>query len=111
MQQPLWTYVPPESGKGKHLSIQEAFEAFHQANPWVCRELERLAGELISRGRKRVGLKMLTEVIRWQYYRQTVDVNSTFKINNNYTSRYARLLIEQHPSWRDRIETRRLLSE
>mgnify|MGYP000999199492 CR=1 FL=1 len=47
--------------------------------------------ELIARGRKRIGINMLLEVLRWNYYMKTDDPNSDFKINNNYEAYYARL--------------------
>jgi hypothetical protein len=90
-----------------HQTIQQAFEAFHAANPWVYRAFERLTGDWIERGRTRIGIGMLTEVIRWQYGRQTVSADG-FKINNNFRSRYVRRLIEDHPSWADAFETREL---
>ncbi len=89
--------------------IQIKFEQFHADNPWVYRRLEQMTHDLIQRGRTRVGIGMLFEVIRWQVARSTTDID--FKLNNNYRSRYARLLIERHPEWDDIFETRALRSE
>ncbi len=87
-------------------SIQERFEAFHDANPWVCRALEQLTADLVGRGRRRIGIKSLFEVLRWHYNRATEG--DDFRLNNSYTSRYARLLIDRHPEWADVFETREL---
>jgi len=80
-------------------SIRERFEIYNKANPQVLETLERLAERMVARGRQRIGIKMLFEVLRWDYYMQTTDPNSEFKINNNYAPYYARLIIERHPDW------------
>ncbi len=85
------------------LSLQARFEQFHEQNPHVYRVLEQLAYEWL-RNHERVGMKMLLEVARWQL---GVATNTTApRLNNNWPSRYARLLIANHPEWADRIETR-----
>jgi hypothetical protein len=91
----------------EHQTIQQAFEAFHAANPWVYQAFARLTADWLGQGHRRVGMKMLTEVIRWQYGRQTESPDG-FKINNNFTSRYVRFLIRTHPEWADVFETREL---
>lgn len=103
----LNTYVAPPSRPGQ--TIQEAFEAFHKANPWVYLALVQLTADWTRKGHKRIGIGMLTEVIRWQYGRQTVSVDG-FKINNNFRSRYVRLLIADHPEWADVFSLRELKS-
>ena len=88
----------------------EQFEQFHKLNPQVATALEEMASELIQRGRKKVGIKMLMEVLRWNYQMKTDDPNSDFKLNNNYAPYYARLLIERHPDWTDIFELRQIRS-
>ena len=75
-------------------TLAEQFAAFHDANPHVYGALRRLALGMVRRGRRRIGMKMLFEVLRWQYAMSTTDAGSEFKLNNNYTSFYARLLAE-----------------
>lgn len=89
-------------------SIQESFEQFHAANPWVYEALRRLSMELVERGRKKIGIGMLFEVLRWQHARTTVDATSEFKLNNNLRSRYARLLMDQEPDLAGVFEIREL---
>lgn len=88
-------------------SIEERFETFHGDNPWVYDSLRLLALDMVRKGHKRVGLKMLFEVLRWQYARATVSTDG-LKLNNDFTSRYARLLAEREPELADAFETRAL---
>jgi len=88
----------------------DKFEQFHYLNPQVFLALESMAYDLIQRGRKRIGIKMLMEVLRWNYQMETDDPNSDFKINNNYAPHYSRLLIERHPEWASVFELRQLRS-
>lgn len=88
------------------LTIQQAFERFHGLNPWVYEALAALTADYVTQGQRRVGIRMLWEVLRWRYNRQTRDPNSLFKVNDHYHSRYVRLLIEQHPEWAEVFETR-----
>lgn len=92
-------------------SIADAFAAFHAANPWVYDALVRLARDLVERGASRVGIGMLYEVLRWQWTRSTSDPVSDFKLNNNYRSRYARLIMEQETDLAAIFHTRTLTSE
>lgn len=89
-------------------TIDERFQDFHQQNGWVYRQLEAMTADLLAAGQRRVGMKMLVEVLRWRYFRQTFDPSSPFRLNNDYTSRYARLLIAEHPEWAGVFELREL---
>ena len=86
-------------------TLEEQFAAFHSANPHVYQALRRLAVQMVRRGHRRIGIKMLFEVLRWQYAMQTID-DSDFKLNNSYTSFYARLLMEREPELAGYFETR-----
>lgn len=96
------------SGVSRHDSIQAQFEEFHAANPWVYNVLRKLALDLVAHGRRRIGIGMLFEVMRWHHHLSTVDPDSDFKLNNNYRSRYARLLMAQEPELVDVFEIRGL---
>lgn len=91
-------------------SIQERFEAFHRANPWVYDSLVELARELRAQGHRKLGINMLWEVTRWRLYRSTpaADLNSAFKFNDHYPSRYVRLITASEPDLADSFEVRRL---
>lgn len=95
-------HVGPRSG-----SIEEDFWAFHMANPQVYAGLVRLAREWRARrGSQRVGMKMLFEVLRWHVALTTQG--DVFKLNNNYTSYYARLIMDREPDLDGVFEIRRL---
>lgn len=98
---PTLSVRPPES-------IDEAFARFHADNPWVYDQLRRLALDLAAAGHQRIGIATLFEVVRWRYMRSTTDTSSTFKLNNNYRSRYARLLMENEPALAGLFNTREL---
>lgn len=94
--------APPKEG-----SIEQQFMDFHRANPWVYTALVSLARE--HRARRpdtRVGIGMLFEVLRWSYNRRTTG--DEFKLNNNYRSRYSRLIAEREQDLADAFEMRRL---
>lgn len=87
-------------------SINAAFKAFHAKNPQVYDKLVELA-ETAQRSGRRVGIRMLWEVMRWDL---TVKVaaGEDFKLNDHYTSRYARLIQEQRPDLAGIFQTRTL---
>ena len=104
---PLGPYV--ETVDQPTATLQEKFERFHAANPWVALALEALTRDWLATGRQRVGIKMFIEVLRWEHARRTDG--SEFRYNNSFTSRYVRLLIEAHPDWADAFETRALRAD
>lgn len=95
--------VTPE--RAPDATIQEKFEAWSAANPWVMSTVERLLADWFAAGHKRGSLKQVWEVIRYHYGTTTGD---RFKANNNYTSRAARAVLARHPEWVGRIELREL---
>lgn len=110
-QPPLFPFEMPKGGLVRPPSvegqtIQERFESFHKLNPWVYEALAVLAGTYVRSGRKHIGMKHLCEIVRWEYFKATRG--DDFRLNNNWTSRYARLLLEKHPEYEGVIEFRRL---
>lgn len=90
-------------------TIQARFETFHEKHPEVCDHLIRLADQARARGRTKVGMKQLFEVLRWERMIAGLpDEGEDFKLNNNYTSRYARYIMNRHPRLRGVFETREL---
>lgn len=90
-------------------SLDERFDAFCDANPQLVARFDQLALDEVRRGHKRVGAKMLLEVIRF-YYRRDHAVGDTWSVNNSYSSRLARRAAERYPELRDVFETRALRS-
>lgn len=87
-------------------TIEAAFRAFHAANPHVYTTLVRLAREAKAAGRARIGIGigMLWEVMRWHLYLETKG--DEYQLNNNFRSRYARLLMEREAELAGLFETR-----
>ncbi|OIN80342.1 hypothetical protein BMG05_13160 [Mycobacterium malmoense] len=74
----------------------ERFERFHAENPNVYRTLRRLARAWIKRtGCRRLGIKTLYERARWEIAVETGDFG--YRLNNDYTAFYARLLMARNP--------------
>jgi hypothetical protein len=86
----------------------ERFAAFHAANPRVYLLLEDMTREMVNRGRTRIGIAMLFEVLRWNFYLHTDDPASEFKLNNTNRAVYARLIMQRHPEWDGLFETREI---
>lgn len=89
-------------------TIAQSFTDFHRSNPWVYRHLVSLTREMIGKGHKKIGIKMLYEVLRWQTLMGTHDEASDFKLCNNYHSRYARLIMDKNPDLDGVFELREL---
>ncbi len=94
----------------KHLKdIDERFKAFIEANQHVYILFQRFAGEVRGRGYRRYSADAILHRIRWHL---NVDIRPTFdsefKINDHYSSRLARLLIERDPTYEGFFELREL---
>lgn len=100
--------APKKSAPGEPSSLDHRFAIFHSENPKVYEELCALARQAKSRGRKKIGMKMLFEVVRWNRFIETNDPE--FKLNNNHHSRYARLLMKQEPDLAGFFDLRELRS-
>jgi hypothetical protein len=89
-------------------TIEERFRAFHAANPAVYRCLIKLTQERFLRGSQRHGMKAMWEQLRYRIATGSVRLAEGYNFNNDYTSRYARLLVEQYPAYRGLFELRQL---
>jgi hypothetical protein len=107
-QLPLLDLSPMSPVRRRGATIQERFESFHATNPHVYQNLKRLSLQLKRRGNRRGSIGMLFEILRHQYMMQTSG--DDYKLNNNFRSRYARLLQAQEPELRGFFETRELRS-
>lgn len=103
LELPIADLVIPEYAE--RATIQERWELWERANPWVVPFVEALIRRLLDKGHTRVGLKQCWEVVRYEYGATTGD---RFKANNDFTSRAARLILQRHPEWGPFIETREL---
>lgn len=79
----------------KGMSLSQRFEAFARHNPNVEVSIVAVARELKRLGFDRCSMKLIFERLRWRYAIQTRG--DPYKLNNSYTSFYARLVMSQHP--------------
>ena len=72
--------------------------------------LVTLARRWRTAGHAKCGIGMLFELIRWEHGLNVVD-DDGFRLNNNYRSRYARLIMANEPDLDGFFDTRVLHSE
>lgn len=88
------------------LATLDRFTEFHRNNPGVYQALVRLAREWIaSTGQHKLGIKALYERARWEIVITTGATD--FKLNNDYTAYYARLIMTQEPDLADMFNLRK----
>lgn len=76
-------------------SIDLAFRAFHAKHPEVYQAICHLARQAKRAGRDKIGVGMLFEVLRWNtFIAAPRDVDDEYRLNNNFRSRYARLVMD-----------------
>tara|TARA_R110000744_G_scaffold206864_1_gene325498 strand:+ start:938 stop:1243 length:306 start_codon:yes stop_codon:yes gene_type:complete len=90
------------------VTIKDSFDNFHLTNPQVYSIFEAKAFTAIRMGKTKMSSKLILNVIRWEAFIQTTDPNSTYKINDAYTSHYARLFAEKNPAHADVFNYRAL---
>jgi len=100
---PEFDFTPPLPPEGATAS--ERFENFHEKNPHIFENLRNLAEYHAKRG-ERISVKLLFEEMR-NIYRMGTNGDGEYAINNNYTSFYARMLIDRCPHLAGRIEIRK----
>lgn len=88
--------------------IWDEWWQFHLDHPDVYGELIVRARRLLDRGCKRIGIGMLWEVLRYETLVGATSTEAPVRLNNDFRSRYARLLIDREPELADVIETRAL---
>ena len=88
-------------------SIDARFAAFDEAHPEVWALFVQFAVELRERGNTRNSADAILHRIRW-HYAVNEQRDEGFKINDHFSSRYARKLMETDARFKDFFETRRL---
>lgn len=84
-----------------------AFDAFHHRNPHVYAELVRRARAVKANGARRLGMRMLVEVLRWDMMFKTVRLEGEPKINDWFCPFYVDLIEQQEADLRSLFERRR----
>lgn len=86
--------------------IEDKFERFDEANPWVWGEILRQAQAAFDAGEKRHSMKDI-----WEDIRKQVGHGSPLragKLDNNFTSRFARKLKRERPDLAAMFEMREI---
>lgn len=79
---------------------RRAFADFHRANPDVFRLFRRFA-EQLRKTQDRGSAEQVWQRLRWEVRLWTDDqLAGSFKLNNYYRSKYARLLVEVDPGFK-----------
>ena len=106
--QPPLEFDPPQPATGD-LTIEARFAEFHRSNPHVYTSLRELALAKAEQGARRISPKLLFEELRAGGV-ATATGDDPYRLNNIYTSRYARLLAAE-PGLCGRIPMRSLKAE
>ena len=86
--------------------IQIDFDAFHADHPEVYDYFRKFAWRMIALGFKHGSAKLIFERIRWEI---AVELQrDPVRLNNNYTSRYARKFEADQPHYRGFFRLRKL---
>lgn len=73
-------------------TTQTTFQRFHKKHPEVYEQLKALALRLKHVGVQTYGMKALFEILR---FNALLSVDKKLKLSNNFTSLYARLMMQQ----------------
>ena len=76
---------------------ESRFLEFHRKNPKVYELLVQYARRARERGYKTYGIGALWEIVRWDWNVFLKTAGTELKLNNNFRSRYARLIMQQEP--------------
>jgi hypothetical protein len=91
-------------------TFEERFREYDATNPTVYRLLVHFSRQLRDRGYHRAGIRNVWERMRWEMMLATSDP-AGFKLNDHFTSRYARKIMAENPDLREFFRTRELRSK
>lgn len=75
----------------------KSFAIYNQENPQIYQEFKKITFQFIQRGYKRIGSKMICEIIRYQ---TMIQGDGIYKVNNVYTADYAREFEKDYPEYK-----------
>lgn len=93
--------APPRNAMERH------YREWKEKNPDVFDLYVRFAKEALTYRRK-FGVKLLTERVRWEARMSIVKDEAGFRINNSHSAYFARDLVELIPELKGLIEMRRV---
>lgn len=107
---PLWDKIfAGDAEPNRATQILNRFKKFHKENPRVWNMFQKFAFEVIKADRKHYSADAIFHRIRWH-----VDIETqgdSVKLNNDFTSYYARLFAVAYPNHADLFRTRKRTSE
>ena len=106
-EQAALAFPPARPPASRAEEIRRAFDRFDLEHPEVWRAFERPAPQLVRAGRRRCGVALVVERIRWDV---ALEGGADFKVNNNFRALYARKWRRAHPEHADLFSTRALAS-
>jgi ABC-type proline/glycine betaine transport system substrate-binding protein len=99
--------------KAHNKTIQEAFEKFDARNPKIYELFKKFTFQIIEKRKgkanKKTSAKLIINRIRWEIYLETLN-DDGYRINDAWSSRYARKFIQEHPEHADVFNFRLLRS-
>lgn len=95
-------------------TIQEAFDKFHEKNPKIYELFKKFALQIIEKRKgknnKKTSAKLIINRIRWEIYVETIN-DDGYRINDAWSSRYARKFADDYPEHADLFNFRLLRAE
>ena len=92
------------------MDLEAKFWEFHRANPHVYMLLRRFTWEIKQAGHKHYSMDAVYHRVRWHMQIDTIG-DLDFKLNNNHTSYYARMIMRREPALEGFFRTRELRGE
>lgn len=86
--------------------LYQSFKIFHAEHPRFYNLFNEFTYYLIGRGFTNYSAKGIFERIRWETDQADVDGQSTFKVNNNFSTFYARMWMKDNPKYEGFYRTR-----
>lgn len=91
-------------------TIEARFQAFHREHPEVYVKLVEFSVQLLDAGWDHFGISVPWERLRYETMLGASRAESPYKLNDNYRSRYARLIADQEPRLAEVFTLRQLRS-
>jgi hypothetical protein len=91
----------------KQPTIDEKFFRYHADNPQIFKIIKKYTAQVKDVGFQHYSMDAIMHRVRWHVNVKTRSYDG-FKINNNFTSRYARLLEKENKDLRGFFNKRKL---
>ena len=96
--------------RARRMTVQQRFEIFDEQHPEVWVLFVQFSQQVRAAGRDKYSARAIIHRIRW-HYAVNPERDEGFKINDVFSSRYARKLLEDDPTFVGFFELRELRVE